>query len=123
MNFEDEGDFFGAFAFDGEPPRVDLPEILLEIAARTEFPTKFTHVSERESRVSDLAISLCAVLVEEACNRGTWVFYTRITLRSAPPLTTRVAPVMKLAASETRKTTASPMSSGFPRRPKGTPLA
>ena len=51
-------------------PRVDLPEILLEIAARTNFPTKFTHVSERESRVSDLSTSLCAVLLAEACNIG-----------------------------------------------------
>ena len=30
-------------------PRVDLPEVLLEIAARTDFTSKFTHVSERES--------------------------------------------------------------------------
>jgi hypothetical protein len=37
-------------------PRVDLPEILLEIAARTDFTSKFTHVSEHASRVSDLAV-------------------------------------------------------------------
>ena len=49
-------------------PRVDLPEILLEIAARTGFASKFTHVSERESRVGDLALSVCAVLLAEACN-------------------------------------------------------
>ena len=51
-------------------PRVDLPEILLEIAARTEFTSKFAHVSERESRVGDLSTSLCAVLIAEACNIG-----------------------------------------------------
>ena len=51
-------------------PRVDLPEILLEIAARTDFASKFTHVSERASRVGDLAISVCAVLIAEACNIG-----------------------------------------------------
>jgi TnpA family transposase len=51
-------------------PRVDLPEILLEIAARTEFTSKFTHVSERGSRASDLTISICAVLIAEACNIG-----------------------------------------------------
>jgi TnpA family transposase len=51
-------------------PRVDLPEILLEIAAHTGFPTKFTHVSERESRAEDLTTSLCAVLLAEACNIG-----------------------------------------------------
>jgi hypothetical protein len=42
-------------------PRVDLPEILLEIAARTNFTSKFTHVSERESRVSDIGVSICAI--------------------------------------------------------------
>ena len=51
-------------------PRVDLPEILLEVAARTDFAAKFTHVSERESRVDDLTISICAVLLAEACNIG-----------------------------------------------------
>jgi TnpA family transposase len=51
-------------------PRVDLPEILLEIAARTDFTSKFTHVSERESRAADMVTSLCAVLVSEACNIG-----------------------------------------------------
>ena len=51
-------------------PRVDLPEILLEIAARTKFTSKFTHVSERDSRAVDLATSLCAVLIAEACNIG-----------------------------------------------------
>ena len=49
-------------------PRVDLPEILLEVAARTDFAAKFTHVSERESRVDDLRTSVCAVLIAEACN-------------------------------------------------------
>ena len=51
-------------------PRVDLPEVLLEIAARTDLATKFTHVSERESRMSDLATSLCACLIADACNIG-----------------------------------------------------
>ena len=51
-------------------PRVDLPEILLEIAARTDFTAKFTHISERDSRAGDLAVSICAVLLAEACNIG-----------------------------------------------------
>ena len=51
-------------------PRVDLPEVLLEIAARTGFAERFTHFSEREARAADLATSLCAVLVAEACNTG-----------------------------------------------------
>jgi hypothetical protein len=51
-------------------PRVDLPEILLEIAARTGFTSWFTHVSERQSRMTDPPTSLCAVLLAEACNIG-----------------------------------------------------
>ena len=44
-------------------PRVDLPEILLEIAARTGFAEAFTHVSERNARADNLMTSLCAVLL------------------------------------------------------------
>ncbi|MFO7642718.1 MAG: Tn3 family transposase [Candidatus Competibacteraceae bacterium] len=51
-------------------PRVDLPEILLEIAARTRFTEAFTHLTARTARVQDLAISVCAVLLAEACNTG-----------------------------------------------------
>ena len=51
-------------------PKVDLPEILLEIAARTGFTEAFTHLSERAARTTDLATSLCAVLLAEACNTG-----------------------------------------------------
>jgi TnpA family transposase len=51
-------------------PRVDLPEIILEIAARTGFTKAFTHVSERESRAADLTTSLSAVLLAESCNTG-----------------------------------------------------
>jgi TnpA family transposase len=50
-------------------PRVDLPEILLEIAARTGFTDAFTHISERSSRAAGLT-TLCAVLLSEACNTG-----------------------------------------------------
>jgi hypothetical protein len=51
-------------------PRVDLPEILLEIAARTGFTDAFTHITERTARAADLSTSLCAVLLAEACNTG-----------------------------------------------------
>ena len=51
-------------------PRVDLPELILEIAARTRFTDAFTHISERTARATDLHISLCAVLMAEACNTG-----------------------------------------------------
>jgi TnpA family transposase len=51
-------------------PRVDLPELLLEIHARMGFAHAFTHISEGDARVADLPVSLCAVLLAEACNIG-----------------------------------------------------
>ncbi len=51
-------------------PRADLPEILLEIHHRTGFADAFTHISEAEARVADLPVSVCAVLLAEACNIG-----------------------------------------------------
>jgi TnpA family transposase len=54
----------------GMLPRVDLPELILEIAARTGFTDAFTHISERTARAGDLHVSVCAVLMAEACNTG-----------------------------------------------------
>ena len=51
-------------------PLVDLPELLLEIQARTGFASEFSHVSEGRSRLDDLPTSICAVLLAEACNIG-----------------------------------------------------
>ncbi|MDO8606214.1 MAG: Tn3 family transposase [Phaeospirillum sp.] len=51
-------------------PRVDLPELLLEIDARTGFASAFTHASESDSRARDLPTTVCAVLLAEACNTG-----------------------------------------------------
>jgi TnpA family transposase len=51
-------------------PLVDLPEIFLEIAARTDFTERFTHVTEQASRATDINISVCAVLLSQACNTG-----------------------------------------------------
>ena len=51
-------------------PRVDLPEILLEVAARTGFTDAFAHINDGKTRVADLAISLCAFLLSEAANTG-----------------------------------------------------
>lgn len=51
-------------------PPVDLTELLLEIDARTGFTREFTHVSEVGVRAQDLHVSLCAVLMAEACNIG-----------------------------------------------------
>jgi len=49
---------------------VDLPEVLLEMNLRTGFARQFSHQSERSGRVADLEMSLCAVLLSEACNVG-----------------------------------------------------
>ena len=54
----------------GMLPRVNLPGLILEIDARTNFTSAFTHSSEQSSRVSDLNISICAMLMAEACNTG-----------------------------------------------------
>jgi TnpA family transposase len=51
-------------------PEVDLPDVLLEIAARTGFHDAFTHLGERDAKVDGFTTSLCAVLVAEACNIG-----------------------------------------------------
>ena len=51
-------------------PQLDLPELLLEIDARTGFAGAFTHASEAEARAGELRTSVCAVLVAEACNTG-----------------------------------------------------
>ena len=51
-------------------PRVDLPELILEVAARTSFTEAFSHLSERTARATDLHVSLCAVLMAQACNTG-----------------------------------------------------
>ena len=51
-------------------PRIDLPDLLAEVAAWTGFADQFTHVSEASARVDDLELSVCAVLVADAANVG-----------------------------------------------------
>jgi TnpA family transposase len=51
-------------------PRVDLPEALLEIHAKTGFMDEFNHGSQDTSRITDLHISVCAVLIAQSCNIG-----------------------------------------------------
>lgn len=51
-------------------PRVDLPDLMLEVQERTGFADEFDHVSEGGARVKDLHKSVCAVLLAEACNIG-----------------------------------------------------
>jgi TnpA family transposase len=51
-------------------PPVDLTEVILEVAQHTGFLSQFTHVSDSNAYVEDLALSLSAVLLAEACNIG-----------------------------------------------------
>ncbi len=51
-------------------PTVELPELLLEIDALTDLTAEFTHVGEAETRAPDIQVSVCAVLLAEACNIG-----------------------------------------------------
>ncbi|MDH6238571.1 Tn3 family transposase [Cryobacterium sp. CG_9.6] len=51
-------------------PRVDLPDQILEVAGWTRFPGEFTHVSEGNTSAQNLHLSICAVLLAEACNVG-----------------------------------------------------
>lgn len=51
-------------------PRVDLPELLLEVHGWTGCCDEFAHVSEAGARLDGLALSVAAVLVAEACNIG-----------------------------------------------------
>jgi len=50
------------------PNRVAFSEILLEVCRWTGFADAFTHLSEGRARVKDLHVSICAVLLAEACN-------------------------------------------------------
>ena len=50
------------------PARVAFSEVLLEVCRWTGFADAFTHLSEGLARAEDLNVSICAVLLAEACN-------------------------------------------------------
>ncbi|WP_131736102.1 Tn3 family transposase [Actinomadura roseirufa] len=51
-------------------PRMDFPELLLEVFDRTGLAADFTHISGADPALEDFAVSLCGVLVAEAYNVG-----------------------------------------------------
>ena len=51
-------------------PHIDLPELVLELNNWTNFTEAFTHISEGNSKLNDLHISICALLISRACNIG-----------------------------------------------------
>lgn len=51
-------------------PRIDLPELLLEVHAWTGFLHSYTNLAGTPTRTKDLPVSVAALLVAEACNVG-----------------------------------------------------
>ena len=51
-------------------PQVELAALLLEVNAFTGFADAFTHVADGQSKAADLPLSICAVLLAQACNIG-----------------------------------------------------
>ena len=51
-------------------PRIDYPELLLEVNARTGFLDAMPHLSGSQARREDLDLSLAALLVARSCNIG-----------------------------------------------------
>ena len=66
-------------------PDVDLPDLMLEVHQMTDFADAFTHISERQARVTDLPTSICAVLLAEGCNVG----LDAVVDESVPALTSK----------------------------------
>jgi hypothetical protein len=64
-------------------PRVDLPDLLLEVHGWAGFLDEYTHVGERGPRMDALPFSVAALLVAEACNVG----LTPVTDPNHPSLT------------------------------------
>lgn len=64
-------------------PKVDLPELLMEVDAWTGFASAFTHLSEARAYLEDLATSVIAVLTAEATNVGV----EPVVMSSVPALT------------------------------------
>lgn len=51
-------------------PRVDLPELPLEVHAWTGFLHAYTHLAGAATRTKDLPVSVAALLLADACNVG-----------------------------------------------------
>ena len=73
-------------------PAADLPDLVLEIAAKTGFIDAFTNDEQPDARLEGLTTSLCAVLVAQACNVG----YTPLVDENNPAL--RSAAALRRAA-------------------------
>ena len=51
-------------------PKIELPDLLIEVDGWTRFSKELVHVSGSEKRPPELAANLYALLVSQACNLG-----------------------------------------------------
>lgn len=51
-------------------PKIDLTDLLLEVNQQLMLTRSFTHLSDKDTKMKNLDISLLAVLLSEACNIG-----------------------------------------------------
>ena len=51
-------------------PKIELPDLLIEVDGWTRFSKELVHVSGSEKRPPELAVNLYALLVSQACNLG-----------------------------------------------------
>ncbi|MFB8350750.1 Tn3 family transposase [Streptomyces niveus] len=64
-------------------PKVDFPELLLEVADLTGMTAAFTHNSDADPSMEEFELSVCALLLSEACNVG----LTPVVKPNVPALT------------------------------------
>ncbi|WP_405827268.1 Tn3 family transposase [Streptomyces sp. NBC_00105] len=64
-------------------PKVDFPELLLEVADLTGMTSAFTHISGADPSMEEFDLSVCALLLSEACNVG----LTPVVKPNVPALT------------------------------------
>ncbi|MCZ1901482.1 Tn3 family transposase, partial [Enterococcus faecium] len=51
-------------------PKIDLSDLLLEVNQQLNLTQSFNHLSDKDTKMKDLDISLLAVLLSESCNIG-----------------------------------------------------
>lgn len=108
--FDDDGRLhFAALQPDPEPasltvlrkaveammPRVDLPEVLLEVFSWTGADQAFTSITGGEARLKDLHVTVAALLVAHGCNVG----YTPVIGEGVPAAVSMPAGQLALAAA------------------------
>lgn len=92
-----------------------------QLPKRTE--ARFRQGTDATRRCQSALIKKKAGSLEPAFNDNRYDGSSRSYTWAAPPSTNNSVPVMKLLSSEARNTRALPISSGVPRRPRGTVVA